>query len=220
MRRQETMSRAVSPTLLTQAPIITEDEGAVCCGCRPRRKRRWRRIKKSMGRRILLRHAPQFFDAEEGNQSEGCGSEKDSLYYFDAEQDPLADDEFPAPATREIELIKYVRKVEATESAKEGFPSSPPQLPPRPEAYGTSVDFAGNITRKKVSFRGHDISSPIANHRVPSARFDSLCARSIEELKEDLLEPRVKIPFNGYPGGLTEAELQECVSTAMQIYIQ
>ena len=56
------------------------------------------------------------------------------------------------------------------------------------------------------------LAKPIESHLRRSVRFEKMSRRPTVEYKNSLQRPRVATPLNGFPGGLTSEELEECVS--------
>eukprot|EP00934_Nitzschia_sp_Nitz4_P002919 Nitzschia sp. Nitz4//NODE_202_length_38933_cov_72.610268//22338//25671//NITZ4_additional_000024-RA//-1//CDS//3329531792//2909//frame0 len=183
-----------------------DGEVAVCCGCRPRR-RQWRSRRESKS--VAALRSSQYFETRRATTNLNTeDSEKDSMFFFDAEQDPLADDEYPASS---VKVVKSQPSTPPSSERKESAPQN--HYPSRStRSIASSVDFAGSIQPAKiVTFdEPGQKPGPISNHRRPSTRFHALAQQSLVEFERSLCEPPVKIPHPSYPGGLTDKELQEC----------
>jgi hypothetical protein len=195
----------------------------VCCGCRPNSKRRFRRI--------LTTRTRKYHDSSQGALDLGIalalstekinatavenGDEDDELFFFDACEHPLAEDEYPY-----ISITDYVRpkrRVSMKDPLSmlgkhegEGLSKSK-QLTDDHVAIldaGTDDDDESAIQRSTLKY----LSEPIQNHKSPSQRFLTLTSRSTIEQQTFLQQPRVRISQRGFPGDLTVDELGECVS--------
>ncbi len=178
-----------------EAVQAQEDATAVCCGCRPPPRRRFRKLSKMISSRVT--RSQKFYDAQqpESNSKEEP-SDSDSLFYFDAEQNPLRDDEYPIVFTDFIIHPKPTVSMTAPETMLR-----------------KSVDFVEQVKSNENSYLRRQVSAPIENHKSRSARLEHMIRRSTMEQQLELEDPRVKIPLQGYPGDLTVSELAECVST-------
>jgi hypothetical protein len=202
-----------------------EEGGVVCCGCSCRpsitaapRGRRFRKLTTSISSRVF--RLQKFYDAQQqpptgdivnwsGNDS---NNDNDSLFFFDAEQDPLDESEYPVIFTDFLRHPKPKVSLEAPESMlrKVSFmeQEAEKRLLSASEHAATSAPSASGATK---DFR-RQYSAPIDHEATQrSQRFLRLVQRSTLEQEHELQAPRVKIPLQGYPGDLTVAELQECV---------
>lgn len=176
-------------------------ETTVCCGCRPSR----RKYQKEPGGRHYMRtlsshffRRAQYVDAEQGNDSVWV-NDIDSQFFFDAEEEPLGEDEYPPFFTTALQHPKPVVSMDHPETLLKS------QLIEPQEPDSKLVAVPAKTCKRLESF-------PIANHRVPSFRFQKMIRRPTLERKTELETPRVKLTEQGYPGELTFAELAECVS--------
>jgi hypothetical protein len=189
-----------NPQQAQQAQQAQDTTTAVCCSCRPRR-RKW--IRKSWSpsfalRRIRSLKSNNFLDAELGNDSQWenvneNNSETDSMFFFDAVPEELGPDDYPIVFTTKLQ--HPAPKVSLDEPETLLRQATTPTEPPRRQE-----------------------SAPIESHRKPSSRFERIARRSSDEFKRQLESPRVKIPLQGYPGDLTVQELAECVSRTTSVF--
>ena len=175
-------------------------EIAVCCGCRPPSRRRFRKLSSTISSRVF--RLQKFHDAQQSADiHEGSAADSESLFYFDAEQDLLDDDEYPIVFTNFLVHPKPVVSMDDPESMLR-----------------KSVEFVDQPNDKPAveGFR-RQLSAPIENYKSRSARLEQMIRRSTMEQQKELEKPRIKIPLQGYPGDLTVAELAECVRTLFRI---
>jgi hypothetical protein len=161
-------------------------ETSVFCGCRPRAsKSKWKRYKKKSTVK-LLRSKSKYYDVEQSTSAKIQESENDddSLFFFDAVESPLRDDEYPPVFTTTMPHPKLRVTLEDPATLLKSLDTVEPQL------------------------RG----SPMESHRRKSRRFVEITRRSTMEHTTELEQPRVPIEERGYPGGLSMDELGECVS--------
>lgn len=166
----------------------------VCCGCRPSSRRRFRKLSSSISSRVF--RSQKFYDAQQaGDVAEGSVADSESLFYFDAEQDLLPDDEYPIMFSNFLVHPKPVVSMAHPETMLR-----------------KSVDFVDQQQPNKAKDHGfrRQLSAPIENHKSRSARLEQMIRRSTMEHQQELEKPRIKIPLQGYPGDLTVAELAEC----------
>jgi len=193
---------------------------AVCCGCRPGPKRRFRKILSTRTRKYHDSFQVALDVALPTNDSNANAMENsdndDDLFFFDACEHPLADDEYPY-----ISITDYVRPKRRVSmkdplsmlgsQVGEGLSNSK-QLTDNHvailDAGGTDNDDESAIQRPTLK---KYMSEPIQNHKSPSQRFLTLTSRSTIEQQAILQKPRVKISQRGFPGDLTVDELGECV---------
>ena len=194
-----------------------------CCGCRPGPKRRFRKIMSTRTRK--------YHDSFQGALDVGVTSalptndnnanavenfdEDDALFFFDACEHPLADDEYPY-----ISITDYVRpkrRVSMKEPLSmlgrqegEGFSNSQQLTDDHVEILDAGTDHDDESVIQRPTLKKY-MSEPIQNHKSPSQRFLTLTSRSTIEQQAILQKPRVKISQRGFPGDLTVDELGECV---------
>jgi hypothetical protein len=130
------------------------------------------------------RPSAKYFDAEVGNESIWENVDKESQYYFDAEEEALKEDEYPILFTTALQHPKPIVSLEAPET----------------------------LLRTSKSIMRQESAPPIESHKRLSERFLKIARRPTLEHHQELKMPRVKIPLQGYPGELTFEELVECVS--------
>jgi hypothetical protein len=137
--------------------------------------------------------------------------EDDELFFFDACENPLAEDEYPYISItdylrpkRRVSMkdpLSMLRKHQSVESSEEH-----PKLKNETD---DGLDGDDSLIQRRA-FKKH-VSEPINSHKSRSERFLTLTSRSTVEHQAILQQPRVKIPQRGFPGDLTMAELGECV---------
>lgn len=226
----------------------SEETVEVCCGCRPKAKRRNRKFRKlevepSSGKKLWRKSVSsvskirnwRYRDADIGDDSEwtafsqnrsvrsirsSVDSDDDELYFFDAVDQPLDDDEYPidgyAIGGQQKFKVVFTTSIQPSPKASLADPDSMLRPQSRSSSLGSLSDFedAYDIVPTESS---HSRSSKIRNHKEPSARFMKIRRRTDEEVKEDLTRPGSStlentIGLAGYPGTLTVEELEECVS--------
>lgn len=185
----------------------------VCCGCRPKAtSTKWKRYKKK-SRFNIFSSSTQYYDAQEDaspatanavgrsqaqkqrqKQYEENVSES-SMYFFDAVETPLGEDEYPPYFTTSIAHPKPKVSLEDPITLLKHSPTSP-------------VNNDDEIHPQK----------PISSHKRRSVRWEQITRRPTMEHAQALSSPRVAQDEKGYPGGLTVAELEECVSSYTPIY--
>lgn len=193
-----------------------EAETAVCCTCGPRRRKsqkktQWKREKKNaVAVSNLFKPSSkrnEYHDAQEeiagiqsGRNSKDDSSEVGStLFFFDAVETPLGEDEYPPIFTVGIPHPKPRVTLEDPITLLKHAPSSP---------------LSEEMTEEFVS----GIKSPIAiDHRQNSERFQVITRRPTLENAKALQDPRVAQAERGFPGGLTFSELEECVSALLTL---
>ena len=119
-----------------------------------------------------------------------------SLYFFDAVETPLAEDEYPPVFTTAIQHPKRRVTLEDPVTMLHHSPTSP-------------INNQMDDEDDPLLGRG----GPIESHSSGSQRFEMISRRPTIEHAKALSEPRVPQQERGFPGGLTVAELEECVST-------
>ena len=174
----------------------------VCCGCRPKAKhnkrRKFHKITDSL--RTVARLATGrslFYDAAQGRPSDFADDDDDNLFFFDAEENPLGDDEYPIVFTTNLQHPKPLVTFEHPESLLRG---------------AIPVEMKHEERDEKKAYRRAQ-SVPIESHKTPSQRLLQIARRPTDETTMLLEKPRVKIDSRGYPGELTVVELAECVSS-------
>ena len=255
----------------------TTDLGAaetvtVCCGFRPKAKRRTKRFRKlktseenrkkwwkkalkkvkriryrDAGTREELKWKPfhrnssfdrrsiKSSDSDIGATSVGGGDE-DSLYYFDAVQNELKDDEYPISgyaiesSWKSSKRFKVVFTTDMEHPAPKVSLSDPESmLSPRSRASSLGSQSSLNDFEDAYELEPIEVAQPdkqkgrILNYKEPSARFRKMRKRTTEQLTAELqrdtspsknsasmLEDTIGLA--GYPGTLTKEELEECVS--------
>lgn len=236
-----------SPSSSTQLdPIFEDEEGVfVCCGFRPMRpaRRRLRRLQNSISNG--LRGNRGFYDANQVEDSSTAGGgvyhedwDKESLFFFDAEQEPLGSDEYPIVFTNSLQHPKPDVSFDRPESLLASVSVHPPDdneapgkvhdstvrsasAPVKSQSLDTS-DSAGTPADvppipNKRQLRRYE-SEPLDYSKPHSQRFLEIPRRSTLENQKALEAPRVPIAQQGYPGGLTVSELAECVSSKRSFF--
>eukprot|EP00980_Cylindrotheca_fusiformis_P021916 scaffold8747_cov96-Cylindrotheca_fusiformis.AAC.11 len=182
--------------------IPEEEEVGVCCGCRPKRDKsstKWKRQKK-VSRFKLFSSSTQFYDAQEqmpppshSRNSSFDVSDSSSLYYFDAVETPLGEDEYPPFFTTSIVHPKPKVTLEDPTTMLKHAPND------------ALMKTEGNEAEDEVHPK-----KPISSHMRRSVRFEKITRRPTIEHAQALRQPRVAQNEKGYPGGLTSSELEEC----------
>jgi hypothetical protein len=166
------------------ATIPQQGETAVCCGCRPQRRRHGRKPKSAKSARRGSTESSQFVDVVHHDDPIWEQESNDSQYFFDAVQEPLKEGEYP------VVFYNYLKH-------KPDVSFADPESLLRPS------------DKKKNGIR-HAESGPL--ERRPSNRMLTILRRGTLEHKQALESPRIRIPISGYPGELTIEELAQCVS--------
>jgi len=237
----------------------SQESITVCCGCRPKAKRRTRKFQKLdkhserwWERAVIKAKTWRYRDADAGEdkewkafirqnngdansfcrQNSGDGqashqsakSDDESLYWFDAVDNPLGQDEYPIDGYAiGASNFKVVFTTSLPPSPKVSLSDPDSMLRPRSRAssMASSVCSSQNLDFEDA-FELEPIDHPehkpkIANHKEPSMRFKRMQRRSTEELTAELRrQPRNAnaledaIGLAGYPGTLTMNELEEC----------
>ena len=199
---------------------------AVCCGCRPAPRRRFRKLTNRLSSRIF--GLQKFYDAQmihndamlEGDIGD-IDWDKESMYYFDAQEEPLKEDEYPVVFTDFLRHPKPIVSMDHPESLLSPSVTTAVSSTQLSEHGGSSKGKPfGESLRRQTSEpiesgkeREGGPWQPIANYQSRSARLEKMIQRPAEDEQKLLEKPRVEIPMQGYPGGLTMAELAECVRT-------
>ncbi|CAJ1932649.1 unnamed protein product [Cylindrotheca closterium] len=188
----------------------------VSCGCFPcrrqnnnnsrPRKTKWKRQRpkklqflKPASKRTEYHDAQDNLDKltgiEQSGKSAMRGDEeasRGSLFFFDAVENPLGEDEYPPIFTTAIQHPKRRVTLEDPITMLHHAPTD-----------RVSDDDDGDdelLTRQ----------GPIADHLSGSQRFETISRRPTLEHTKALQGPRVPQAEKGFPGGLTVAELEEC----------
>ena len=194
--------------------VATSRRGAivyetVCCGCRPKARRYQKKAKPSSS---FFKRRTQFFDAQDGNDSQW--EDTDSQYFFDAQEQPLKDDEYPIVFTTTLQHPKPKVSLEHPETLLRK--SAAAAAPPTEQSIVKKQESVPLQVGEKYE---RQLSEPIESHRQTSVRFQKITRRPTLEQKSFLEEPRVKITEQGYPGELNFEELAECVSNIMSLNV-
>lgn len=203
---------AQSPTPPPQQQPQPQETTTVCCGCRPKAtSTKWKRYKKK-SRFNIFQSSTKYYDAPESHlpktgktriQQEEVS--ESSMFYFDAVETPLGEDEYPPFFTTSILHPKPNVTLEDPISLLKHDPTSPPKGRIHQE----------EEEEEQVDLRPH---KPISSHKRRSVRWDEITRRPTMEHTHALSEPRVPQAEQGYPGELTVHELEECVSTIIHIH--
>jgi len=225
----------------------TNELVTVCCGCRPKAKRRNRKFRKietepSPGKKLWKRTVSsikqrnwRYRDADIGNDSQWMafsqnrdarsikssegGDDDDFMYFFDAVDRPLGDDEYPidgyAIGAQKFKVVFTTSIQSPSPKASLSDPDSMLRLRSRSSSLGSMSSLNDEF---EDAYDLEPIETPnrkIQNHKEPSARFKKIKRRSCEELEAELTRPRSStienaIGLAGYPGTLTVEELEEC----------
>ena len=216
-------------------PIDTTE---VCCGCRPKAKRNNRKFIKVRTPSNMFRRIRnwRYRDADIGDDSEWKpfsqnrdsrsvkssenGHSDDGLYFFDAVDTPLGEEEYPidgyAIGGRNFKVV-FTASIQApTRKASMSDPDS--ML--RPRSRSSSLGSMSSLNDDyQDAYELEPIETPnrkerILNHMEHSMRFRKIRKRTAEQLVVDLQTPiKDAIGMAGYPGTLTVEELNECVSS-------
>jgi hypothetical protein len=189
-----------------------QETTTVCCGCRPKAtSTKWKRYKKK-SRFNIFQSSTKYFDAPESHlpkngtdipQEEASES---SMFYFDAVETPLGEDEYPPFFTTSIPHPKPSVTLDDPITLLKHAPTPPlkGRIPEEEEV------------KEQEDFRNH--KPPISSHKRRSVRWEQITRRPTMEHTHALSEPRVPQAEKGYPGELTIHELEECVSTIIHIH--
>ena len=147
----------------------------------------------------------------------------DSCFFFDAEEIPLEEDDFP-PIIEDPIAVKMIHKKKLRDERHAiKLEQKLERLAARKAA--RKAEKEATIAEEKKDVEEEDTAAPTPPRpaaaattdarmnyaqREPSERFHSLITRSHEEVMESIKHPRVTLDGNGYPGTLTESQLQEC----------
>ena len=169
----------------------------VCCGCRPSSssKRRVRRFS-SLAR---WRTSSQRGKHGEGDvpRTNHIDSEdeddKDSLFFFDACETPLAEDEYPPTFTNYL----------------------PPKRKVSLEEPWTMLSRNHNHRATTTITVQEEEEAEDSTERTVTETSDGFSDPSSSSQRSTVLlqQPRVKLSMKGFPGNLTMSELQQCVSS-------
>jgi hypothetical protein len=129
------------------------------------------------------------------------------MYYFDAEEDALKEDEYPILFTTSLQHPKPKVSLDQPESMLRKSKG----IPEKQESEPLETHQESRYTRQD--------SDPIRNHRNPSMRFHKIARRPTLEQHNALAKPRIKLTEQGYPGELSFEELAECVSAKTKLGI-
>jgi hypothetical protein len=176
-------TKGVSSSTITTSPTEPSLYSDVCCGCRPSPKR-WKRA--SLRLKSFRKSRAHYFDTDAGQDDEW---DNESLFFFDAEQTPLGEDEYPVTFTNKLQHPKPTVTFEDPESLLRR----------------STTNVIKNCIQRQES-------EPIGDHRIQSTRYLKITRRSTMEHAQLLEAPRVKTALQGYPGDLTLDDLAECVS--------
>eukprot|EP00523_Entomoneis_sp_CCMP467_P010166 CAMPEP_0168732250 /NCGR_PEP_ID=MMETSP0724-20121128/7677_1 /TAXON_ID=265536 /ORGANISM="Amphiprora sp., Strain CCMP467" /LENGTH=584 /DNA_ID=CAMNT_0008779269 /DNA_START=374 /DNA_END=2128 /DNA_ORIENTATION=- len=169
-------------------------EVAVCCGCRPQRQTSRRKQKKASRldafrtdhvQRAMVAPAPVPTTKDEVADNDDAASVASSLFYFDAVEEPLGEEEYPPIFTTAI-------------------------VHPKPQV---TLDDPKTLLRKPSIIKPTTTSTQEnqePNKSGRSVRFVTIAERPASEHAELLKSPRVPQAEKGFPGGLTVVELEEC----------
>jgi hypothetical protein len=200
---------------------------AICCGCRPQRRRYHKETTFSNSvRRVLMGSSRgKFYDANIGPDNEWRGSgpniddneNDDSLFYFDAVDRPLGDEEYPV-ATGSDGTGRYIVRNPILGNYPIVFTTAIPHPAPQvslaqPETMLRHMS-DDTLLEDEEANEGVEVwsSEPINSHKEPSMRLLRIRRRPTMEHSVHLATPRVKIREKGYPGELAREEVDECVS--------
>jgi len=191
---------------------IHESTDVVCCGCRPTSRRRFRRIRVGTRRK--------FHDTSQDTggldilrKPMNTDPEEDELFFFDACEYPLRDDEYPY-----ISITDYIRPKRQVSmddpssmlQACKRFPRSDERH--HHKSHDTLLRPDSDDDESLIHLPDRKlVSEPIQNHKARSQRLLTLSSRSMEEQQDILQRPRIYVSQKGFPGDLTVAELFECV---------
>jgi hypothetical protein len=194
-----------------------QETTTVCCGCRPKAtSTKWKRYKKK-SRFNIFQSSTKYYDAPESHlpktgktriQQEEVS--ESSMFYFDAVETPLGEDEYPPFFTTSILHPKPNVTLEDPITLLKHDPTSPLK------GRISEDDEEEEEEEEQVDLRPH---KPISSHKRRSVRWDEITRRPTMEHTHALSEPRVPQAEQGYPGELTVHELEECVSTIIHVHI-
>ena len=237
----------------------------VCCGCRPKAKRRSRKFRKlgakleaepSSGKKLWKKAVSaikkarnrRYQDADIGDDSEwtafsqnrdarsiksGEGSCDDELYFFDAVDRPLGDEEYPidgyAIGTQKFKVVFTTSIHSSSTKASLSDPDSMLRRRSRSSSLGSMSSLNDEFEdacefesiesshSRKTKVSSHNRKTKIQNHSETSARFERIRTSPYAELEVELTKPMSStiedaIGLAGYPGTLTVEQLEECVS--------
>jgi hypothetical protein len=245
----------------------TDASVTICCGCRPKAKRKTKKFqtlepsrkkwwKKAVVAKTRIKNW-KYRDANTGEDSEwkafsknrddvrsiksseaGDGDDE-SMYFFDAVDRPLGDDEYPIDGYA-IGAQKFkVVFTTSIQSPSRRVSLTDPDSMLRPRSRSSSLGSLSSLNDfqdaccdetefEPLTIDHHPKKSrndKILNHKEPSIRFRKIRRRSAEELAADLKKPSAAtiddaIGMAGYPGTLTVEELDECVSEKQTIEVK
>jgi hypothetical protein len=208
-----------------QHPMAEDKELAVCCGCRPQRRRYRKYSLTSSFKRMMHGSGGRYFDATTGPDAEWRGhyekdakgvEDEDSLFFFDAVDRPLGDEEYPLDGGPDAG--RYVVRGPALGDYPIVFTTSLQHPAPHVsmEEPASMLRHLSDATLEDDEQRDESVevwsSEPIQSHKEPSMRLLRIKRRPTMEHSVRLATPRIKIREKGYPGELTVEELDECVS--------
>eukprot|EP00535_Pseudo-nitzschia_heimii_P009764 CAMPEP_0197190734 /NCGR_PEP_ID=MMETSP1423-20130617/22205_1 /TAXON_ID=476441 /ORGANISM="Pseudo-nitzschia heimii, Strain UNC1101" /LENGTH=795 /DNA_ID=CAMNT_0042643187 /DNA_START=236 /DNA_END=2623 /DNA_ORIENTATION=- len=171
---------------------------------------------------------------DSGLGASGGGGDEDSLYYFDAEENELDDDEYPISgyaiqsSLKSLKKFKVVFRTDMEHPAPKVSLSDPASmLHPRSRTSSIGSQSSLNDYEDTAELETIEVAQPIKqkgrilNHKQPSARFRKIRKRTTEQLTADLQKEAPPnnnsaavledtIGLAGYPGTLTKEELEEC----------
>jgi hypothetical protein len=237
----------------------TDVSVTVCCGCRPKAKRKTKKFQtlepsgKKWWKKAVVANTRmknwRYRDANTGEDSEwkafsksrddvrsiksseaGDGDDE-SMYFFDAVDRPMGDDEYPIDGYA-IGAQKFkVVFMTSIQSPSRRVSMTDPDSMLRPRSRSSSLGSLSSLNDfqdacydetelEPLTIDHHPNRSrndKILNHKEPSMRFRKIRKRSAEELAAELKKPSAAtiedaIGMAGYPGTLTVEELDECVS--------
>mmetsp|Transcript_20969 Transcript_20969/g.48695 ORF Transcript_20969/g.48695 Transcript_20969/m.48695 type:complete len:276 (+) Transcript_20969:102-929(+) len=203
-RREPTMTTATKEQpQQQQQQQQPPPEVAVCCGCRPQRQTSRRKQKKASRldafrtdhvQRAMVAPAPVPTTKDEVADNDDAASVASSLFYFDAVEEPLGEEEYPPIFTTAI-------------------------VHPKPQV---TLDDPKTLLRKPSIIKPTTTSTQEnqePNKSGRSVRFVTIAERPASEHAELLKSPRVPQAEKGFPGGLTVVELEECVSFVVVVVV-
>jgi len=213
---------------------------SICCGCRPKAKQKNRKYRKEPDidgwRRVFGLRSGQSKGNLKGGKSEWtafhnqhhCGEsfksaknyddDDDSMFFFDAVDHPLDDDEFPIDGY--VVGGRGKPRVVFTTSIEHPAPRvtfREPDSMLRSSMRSLTSSQAGSVHEDDTTEYPESgrTKAKILDHRRPSLRLSRIRTRSAEDLDSDLRNfSKSSVPdvigMAGYPGTLTVEELEEC----------